>query len=185
MFIQTESTPNPDALKFLPGRAVMPDGTLDMRNANDAAASPLAQQLMELSGVTGVFYGADFIAVTKAAEKDWGTIKPHIQARIMDFYLSGQPLLLPAQTANSDIAPEKLEQPIIREILAVIESQIKPGVARDGGDVKFIDFDQGVLYLEMRGACAGCPAAGMTLKSGIEKIMRTFVPEVNEVIAVN
>lgn len=183
MFIRTESTPNPDALKFLPGCEVMAEGTLDMRTVADAAASPLAQQLMELEGVEGVFYGMDFISVTKAAAADWQTVKPNVQARIMDFYLSGAPLLHVKKETNAEAV--QTNDPIIREILAVIESQIKPGVARDGGDVRFVEFDQGVLYLEMRGACAGCPAAGMTLKSGIEKIMRTYVPEVMEVCAIN
>ncbi|HCM83270.1 MAG TPA: NifU family protein [Alphaproteobacteria bacterium] len=184
MFIQTESTPNPNSLKFLPGRQVMPQGTLDMRSANDAAASPLAAQLMALDGVEGVFYGIDFISVTKAASGDWTIIKPHVQARIMDFYMSGEVLLHPMQSANSEAPAEQSSDPIIREIMAVIETHIKPGVARDGGDVKFIEFDQGVVYLEMRGACAGCPAAGITLKSGIEKIMKTYIPEVNEVVSI-
>lgn len=180
MFIQTETTPNPDALKFLPGREVMAEGTLDMRSVAEAEASPLAAQLMELEGIEGVFYGADFISVTKAAGSDWTLIKPHVQARIMDFYLSGQPLIQ-ASPARAEI---ESDDPIVQQILAVIEQQIRPGVARDGGDVKFVEFDEGVLYLEMRGACAGCPAANITLKSGIEKIMKTYVPEVNEVMAI-
>ncbi len=187
MFIQTESTPNPDALKFLPSRRVMPEGTLDMRSAAEAAASPLAQLLFDVAGVQSVFFAPDFIAVTKAADVDWQVVKPHVQARIMDFYLSGQPILAEDQTANDDaqINADKLNDPVVQQILAVIEDQIRPGVARDGGDVKFVDFDQGILYLEMRGACAGCPAAGRTLKSGIEKILQAHVPEVMEVCAVN
>ena len=188
MFIQTESTPNPDALKFLPSRTVMAAGTLDMRSPTDAAASPLAQLLFGIEGVEGVFFAPDFISVTKAAGMDWQIVKPHVQARIMDFYLSGQSLLADeTDTANDDrgnISANKLNDPIVQQILAVIDEYIRPGVARDGGDIRFVDFDQGVLYLEMRGACAGCPAAGRTLKSGIEKILQIYIPEVQEVIAV-
>jgi len=185
MFIQTESTPNPDALKFLPSRAVMTEGTLDMRTLADAVVSPLAQQLFDVHGVEGVFFAPDFIAITKSSALDWQVVKPHVQARIMDFYLSGQPLLIDtAPPANNNINAEKLNDPIVQQIMAVIDEYIRPGVARDGGDVKFVDFDEGVVYLEMRGACAGCPAAGRTLKSGIEKILQTYVPEVLEVLSI-
>jgi len=187
MFIQTESTPNPDALKFLPSRAVMAEGTLDMRTVTDAVASPLAQQLFDVHGVEGVFFAPDFIAITKSPTLDWQVVKPHVQARIMDFYLSGQPLLIQDNAANDDrgnISADKLADPIVQQILAVIDEHIRPGVARDGGDVKFVDFDEGIVYLEMRGACAGCPAAGRTLKSGIEKILQTYVPEVQEVLSI-
>jgi Fe-S cluster biogenesis protein NfuA len=186
MFIQTEDTPNPDALKFLPGRTVMPGGTMDIRAAEYANVSPLAELLFGVDGVEGVFFAPEYIAVTKAAAVDWQSVKPHVQARIMDFYLSGEPLLRSEpEPANSNVSIEKLNDPVVQQILAVIDSHIKPGVARDGGDVRFVDFDQGVLYLEMRGACAGCPAAGRTLKSGIEKIMQAHVPDVLEVMAVN
>ena len=148
MFIQTESTPNPDALKFLPSRAVMAEGTLDMRTVMDAVASPLAQQLFDVHGVEGVFFAPDFIAITKSPALDWQVVKPHVQARIMDFYLSGQPLLIQDNAANNDrgnISADKLADPIVQQILAVIDEHIRPGVARDGGDVKFVDFDEGVL----------------------------------------
>lgn len=185
MFIQTESTPNPDALKFLPGRAVLPGGTMDIRAAEYANVSPLAELLFDVVGVEGVFFAPEYISVTKAAGMDWQSVKPHIQARIMDFYLSGEPLLREEpEAANSNISAEKLADPIVQQILGIIDSHIKPGVARDGGDVQFVDFDEGVLYLEMRGACAGCPAAGRTLKSGIEKILQTYVPQVQEVVSV-
>lgn len=185
MFIQTESTPNPNTLKFLPSRAVLAEGTCEMRDPDQAAVSPLAEQLFGVTGVEGVFFSTDFISVTKAAELDWQVVKPHVQARIMDFYLSGQPILHGApEPVNNNVSAEKLNDPIVQEILAVIEEQIRPGVARDGGDVKFMDFDQGVVYLEMRGACAGCPAAGRTLKLGIEKILKTYIPEVQEVMSI-
>jgi len=156
-----------------------------MRTAADAGTSPLAQLLFDIDGVEGVFFAPDFIAITKSPTLDWQVVKPHVQARIMDFYLSGQPLLAgAAEPANNNIDADKLADPIVQQILAVIDEHIRPGVARDGGDVKFVDFDQGVLYLEMRGACAGCPAAGRTLKSGIEKILQTYVPEVMEVLSI-
>ncbi len=160
----------------------MPAGTLDMRDANSAAASPLAIQLINLQGITGIFFGVDFIAVTKAASADWQILKPMIQASIMDFYLSGAAILTTNSNDNSTLISD---DPIIQKILKVIEIDIRPGVARDGGDVKFIEFDDGVVYLEMHGACAGCPAAGRTLKSGIEKILQAQIPEILEVIAIN
>ena len=180
MFIQTESTPNPNAVKFIPGTQVSPERTFDFRTPEEAmAVSPLGKMLFEIGDVTGVYLGKDFISVTKDESSDWAMIKPRVLAAIMDHAMSGIPTV--------DIEAVKLMQeaiqddPIITQIIEILDDRIRPAVANDGGDIVFDRFEEGVLYLHMRGACAGCPSASMTLKQGIENMMKHFVPEVKEV----
>lgn len=185
MFIQTETTPNPSTLKFLPGEMVMSQGTADFRNVADAANSPFAQKLFRLSGVQGVFYGHDFISVTKADDKDWAILKPLILGLVMDHFSQADPKLFSddaqKETAHGDA---DLSNPIIKKIVDLLDKRIRPAVAMDGGDIQFVDFQDGIVMLQMRGACAGCPSSTMTLKAGIENMLRHYVPEVVEVRAV-
>ena len=182
MFIQTEPTPNPTVLKFLPGRDVAPAGAREFRTIDEATASPRAEALFELEGVAGVFFGADYISVTREAQgPEWSEMKPPILAAIMDAFTSGQPLLrdlgVAAEVDNGD------DSEIVAEIKALLDSRIRPAVAQDGGDILFDAFDEesGVLSLRMRGACAGCPSSSATLKQGVEQMMRHYVPEVTRV----
>jgi len=180
MFIQTESTPNPNAVKFIPGTEVSPTQTFDFRTIEEAMAiSPLAKMIFELSDVTGVYLGKDFISVTKDDSADWQTLKPRVLAAIMDHSLSGMPAVNAEEVKKRQEA--QADDPIIGQILEILDDRIRPAVANDGGDVVFDKFEDGVLYLHMRGACAGCPSATMTLKHGIENMMRHFIPEVQEV----
>lgn len=179
MFIQTEPTPNPNALKFLPGRDVSPGETLDFPDAGSAVASPLAEELFRIEGVAGVFFGTDHVSVTRAADgPDWSRLKAPILAAVMDHFVSGQPLVRiqpgqPAEAAEPD-------SEVVAEIKALLDSRVRPAVAQDGGDIQFDRFDEadGTLHLRMRGACAGCPSSSATLKAGIETMMRHYVPEV-------
>lgn len=179
MFIQTEQTPNPATLKFLPGQAVLGAGVADFPSADKASASPLAKGLFAVDGVAGVFLGSDFITVTKAANKEWATLKPHVLAAIMDFFLSGMP-------AMSDNAPvvgghDENDSEVIKQIRELIETRVRPAVAQDGGDITFNRFEEGVVYLNLKGSCAGCPSSTATLKSGIENMLKHYIPEVKEV----
>src|SRR5665213_1775340 len=179
MFIQTEATPNPASLKFLPGRAVLDAGTAEFRNADEAAVSPLAERLFAVAGVGGVFLGSDFITVTKT-DGEWPHLKPAVLGAIMEHFLSGAPVTREAQAAGvENFAPEDAETvAVIKELL---ETRVRPAVANDGGDITFQGFRDGVVYLKMRGSCAGCPSSTATLKHGIEKLLRHFVPEVREI----
>ncbi len=178
MFIQTEETPNPATMKFLPGREVLGEGTLDMTSVDQAAASPLAQSLFGIEGVKGVFLGKDFITVTKSKEKSWVVLKALILAAIMDHFTSGKPVLAEAgETAASATS----DDPVVAKILELLDHKIRPAVAQDGGDIAFVNFEDGVVYLRLKGACAGCPSATLTLKAGVEAMLRRFVPEVKEV----
>ena len=183
MFIQTETTPNPRALKFLPGRDVSPDRTLEFRTIDEATASPLAEALFELENVTGVMLGADHIAVTRGPDgPGWSEMKAPILAAIMDHFVSGRPVVndgIPAGEAGD--GAEDTE--IVQEIKALLDSRIRPAVAQDGGDILFDSFDEatGLLTLRMRGACAGCPSSTATLKAGVEQMMRHYIPEVTQV----
>lgn len=186
MFIQTEQTPNPATLKFLPGRPVMESGVADFTDPSDTARSPLARHMFELGGITAVFFGADFITVTKAEESDWQVIKPLVLGAIMDHYTSGQPIMA-ADAANDDadvVEDDDVDADVIDQIKELIETRVRPAVAQDGGDIIYKGFKEGTVFLHMRGACAGCPSATMTLKSGIENMLRHYVPEVNQVEAV-
>ncbi|MBN8551722.1 MAG: NifU family protein [Caulobacterales bacterium] len=183
MFIQTEATPNPRVLKFLPGRRVAEGGAVEFRTIDEAAISPLGEGLFLVEGVEAVFFGDDFISVTRAeAGPSWDEIKPGALAAIMDHFVSGQPLLRGQATSDhADYTGEAAE--IVREIKDVLDSRVRPAVAQDGGDILFDRFEPetGVLWLVLRGACAGCPSASATLKAGVENMMRHYVPEVTRV----
>jgi len=186
MFIQTEATPNPATLKFLPGKAVLPGSTRDYRDADAAAESPLAQKLFSVSGVSGVFLGQDFITVTKS-DAEWQHLKPAILGLIMDHYLSGAPVVLGSQQADEADADEFFDAEdgeIVTTIKQLLDTRVRPAVAQDGGDITFHGFREGVVFLNMKGSCAGCPSSTATLKHGIENLLRHFVPEVTEVRAV-
>lgn len=182
MFIQTEETPNPATLKFLPGRVLMEQGTAEFKSAEDAASSPLALRLFEEPGVVGVFFGADFITISKEDKADWSLLKPGVLGAIMEHFVSGRPLFYGDRDET-----EKNEEtdPIIREIKELLDSHIRPAVAMDGGDIVFDSFQDGVVYVRMQGACAGCPSSSATLKSGIENMLRHYIPEVFEVRALD
>ncbi len=181
MFIQTETTPNPDAIKFIPGPAVAPGGSYDFRDADSADKSPLASRLFKLTGVTGVYLGGDFVSVTKGVDDDWNTLKPRVLAAIMDHFLSGLPAVDAAATPTAATGEES---EVVKQILEILDDRVRPAVAMDGGDIVFDRFEDGIVYLHMRGACAGCPSSTATLKSGIENMLRHFVPEVQEVRSV-
>lgn len=187
MFIQTESTPNPRTLKFLPGRDVLGAGSREFADAAAANDSPLAQALFAVDGVERVYLGADFVTVTKAETLEWPHLKPHVLAAIMDHYTSGRPAMAEGMgagdTDEADIAYEGEAADIVKEIRDIIEARVRPAVARDGGDITFHswDHDEGLVRLNMRGACAGCPSSTLTLKQGIENLLRHYVPEVKRV----
>ena len=185
MFIQTEQTPNPATLKFLPGRPVMAMGTANFTSEEAARVSPLAERLFALPEVAGVFLGADFITVTKAGDGDWYQLKPAILAAIMEHFTAGRPLLL-ADVAGAAVTEtsEEDEDEVVAQIKELLETRVRPAVAQDGGDIIFHDFEDGVVYLHMQGSCSGCPSSTATLKAGIENMLRHYVPEVVEVRAV-
>ena len=183
MFIQTEATPNPATLKFLPGRAVLAEGTLDMPSAEEAGQSPLAERLFEIDGVSGVFLGSDFITVTKSAG-EWPHLKPAILGAIMEHFMSGAPVLRSETGAATEaegefFAPEDTET--VATIKELIETRVRPAVANDGGDITFRGFKDGVVYLDMKGACSGCPSSTATLRHGIQNLLRHYLPDVVEV----
>lgn len=180
MFIQTESTPNPATLKFLPGQTVLDMGTADFPSADTAEKSPLAQRIFAVSGVTGVFFGTDFVTVTKAEPVDWGHIKPAILGAIMEHFQSGAPVITGEQAAAHQ-AHDGPDGDIVKQIKELLDTRVRPAVAQDGGDITFHGFDRGVVYLHMKGACAGCPSSTLTLKMGIENLLRHYIPEVTEV----
>ena len=193
MFIQTEATPNPATLKFLPGRAVMTSGTRDFATPEDAEASPLAEALFGLGDVTGVFFGGDFISVSAAPGVEWSALKGDVIATLLDHFSADMPLFRQASAqgiAVPDIAmgpahgdnPEDAE--IIEQIQDLIETRVRPAVANDGGDIVYRGFDKGTVYLQLQGACSGCPSSSATLKNGIEQLLKHYVPEVTEVRAV-
>jgi Fe-S cluster biogenesis protein NfuA len=183
MFIQTEPTPNPATLKFLPGCPVLAHGTLDMRDKTAAAQSPLAERLFDIAGVSGVFFGSDFIAVTKV-DNEWQQLKPAILGAIMEHFMSGVPVLhndggAPEEGADEFFAPEDTET--VATIKELIETRVRPAVANDGGDITFRGFKDGVVYLHMKGACSGCPSSTATLRHGIQNLLRHYLPDVIEV----
>ena len=181
MFIQTETTPNPQVLKFLPGRTVMEAGSRDFRSAEEAGASPLAAAILGLDGVNRVFFGADFLTVGKLVSADWDHLKAPVLAAIMDHFTSGQLLFgAGAEAAGDEDAYEGETAQVVAEIRELLDTRIRPAVARDGGDILFDRFepDTGTVWLHMRGACAGCPSSSATLKSGVENMLKHYVPEV-------
>ena len=180
MFIQTEATPNPATLKFLPGRVVMEDGTFEARDSAEAERSPLARALMELQGVSGVFFANDFISVTKN-EGEWQHLRPAVLGVVTEFFLSGAPVLEGgAQGAGGEFFDEK-DAETVEAIKELIETRVRPAVAGDGGDIVFKGFRDGVVYLKMKGACSGCPSSTATLRHGIQNLLTHFLPDVKEV----
>ena len=185
MFIQTERTPNPATLKFLPGEAVMSTGTADFRDVESAERSPLARRLFQVEGVTGVFFGGDFVSVSKSDDADWQLLKPVILGVIMEHFVAGHPLLLDdaAQTAE-EVADDGADVEIIAQIKELLDTRVRPAVAQDGGDITYQGFQNGVVMLQLQGSCQGCPSSTMTLKMGIENMLKHYIPEVVEVRAV-
>lgn len=192
MLIETESTPNPATLKFLPGRTVMDMGTRDFATPEEAEASPLASALFMLGDVTGVFFGRDFISVTAAPGVSWAALRPDVINIVMDHFLAGMPLFHPPSATGFAVPPEDADgvgddpadADIIAQIKELIETRVRPAVANDGGDIIYRGFDKGNVYLKMQGACAGCPSSTATLKNGIESLLKHYVPEVTAVYAV-
>ncbi len=188
MFIQTEATPNPATLKFLPGKIVIAEGTEDFRNESEAAErSPLAARLFEIPGVTGVFFGHDFVTVTKDGP-EWQHLKPAVLGTIMEHFMSGMPVMAasaaPSQGNTDGEFYDESDTEIVVTIKELLETRVRPAVAQDGGDITFKGFKEGTVFLSMKGACAGCPSSTATLKHGIQNLLRHFVPEVQQVEAV-
>jgi Fe-S cluster biogenesis protein NfuA len=184
MFIQTEETPNPATLKFLPGCAVMTSGTANFTSEEAARVSPLAERLFSVPEVSGVFLGGDFITVTKAGGGDWYHLKPAILAVVMEHFTAGRPVLIAGATDIAAATSEEDDDEVVAQIKELLETRVRPAVAQDGGDIIFHDFEDGVVYLHMQGSCSGCPSSTATLKAGIENMLRHYVPEVVEVRAV-
>ncbi|MDH3239123.1 MAG: NifU family protein [Alphaproteobacteria bacterium] len=181
MFIQTEQTPNPATLKFLPGCQVMERGTLDMSSPEDAGASPLARNLFAVDGVCGVFLGSDFISVTKDGAKDWATMKPMVLSAIMEHFTSGAPVVEGAAIDEAEQESDGEDAEIVVQIKDLLDTRVRPAVAQDGGDIVFRAYEDGIVFLHMQGACSGCPSSTATLKMGIENLLKHFIPEVREV----
>ena len=191
MLIQTETTPNPATVKFLPGQAVMTSGTRDFATPQEAEASPLAEALFTLGDVTGVFFGRDFISVTAAQHADWPTLKPEVIALLAEHFSAQMPLFRPGSAADIAVPGDEggldddpADAAIVTQIKELIETRVRPAVANDGGDIVYHGYDQGHVYLKMQGACAGCPSSTATLKHGIESLLKHYVPEVTDVHAV-
>ena len=184
MFIQTEATPNPATLKFIPGRTVLDNGTVDYRSPQEAAQSPLASRLFEVDGVEGVFLGPDFISVTKS-DMEWQHLKPAVLGAIMEHYMSGSAAVEAGETGDDDDESyDEDDAATVATIKELLDTRVRPAVAQDGGDITFKGYREGIVYLHMRGACAGCPSSTATLKYGIENLLRHFCPDVREVQAV-
>jgi Fe-S cluster biogenesis protein NfuA len=191
MFIETETTPNPATLKFLPGEQVMTAGTREFTNDEEAAASPLAEALFSLGDVAGVFFGRDFVSVTAGHGVDWSALKPQVVAVLLDHFVSGAPLFAGGDASGfsvpvdneAEIGSDPADADIVDQIKELIETRVRPAVANDGGDIIYRGFREGVVYLTMQGACSGCPSSSATLKQGIEGLLKHYVPEVTEVRA--
>ncbi|QKS02289.1 NifU family protein [Sphingomonas sp. CL5.1] len=190
MLIETEATPNPATLKFLPGHTVMENGTRDFATPEEAAASPLATALFDLGDVTGVFFGRDFVSVTAAPGVEWHGLKPDVLAILLDHFTARMPLFnapsadFAVPAAEEEIADDPADADIVAQIRELIDTRVRPAVANDGGDIIYRGFDKGKVYLRMQGACSGCPSSTATLKNGIEQLLKYYVPEVTEVRAV-
>ncbi|MCW8835303.1 MAG: NifU family protein [Rhodospirillales bacterium] len=180
MFIQTEATPNPATLKFIPGVPVMTRGTANFEKAEDAGRSPLAIGLFDLDGVEGVFLGGDFITVTKGAGKEWDTVKPLVLGVIMEHFTANRPVI----ESDGQEGEQADEDGVVMQIKELLDTRVRPAVAQDGGDIVFHGFEDGIVYLRMQGACSGCPSSSATLKHGIENMLRYYIPEIQEVRAV-
>lgn len=184
MFIQTEETPNPNTLKFLPGKIVMGAGTIDFRTKEAAKRSPLASNLFDINGITGVFLGSNFISVSKEPSLEWTTLIPYIIEGLTIHFSSQTPILNGLMDVRSEPTPLELLDPLSRQIVEIIDTRVRPSVAMDGGDITFEKFIDGIVYLQMKGACSGCPSSLVTLKNGIENMLRHYIPEVKEVQAI-
>jgi len=182
MFIQTEETPNPATLKFLPGRQVMASGTAEFKVEDEAARSPLAQALFQVDGVTGVFLGYDFISVSKRDGKEWYLMKPGVLGVIMEHFVAGRPTILDT-TVTEVVEDTGEDSEIVSQIKELLDTRVRPAVAMDGGDITFQGYEDGVVTLQMQGACSGCPSSTATLKMGIENMLRHYIPEIREVRA--
>jgi len=180
MNIQTESTPNPLSLKFLPGKTVMEKGTADFRNMEEAKRSPFALNLFKIDGVEGVFFGSDFISITKSNNREWQMLKPSISETIIEYFKSGTALMLQGKEDKTDTSNTEDNESVIK-IKEIIDTKVRPAVAKDGGDITFQSFDNGIVYLHMQGSCSGCPSSTATLKAGIENMLKHYIPEVREV----
>jgi Fe-S cluster biogenesis protein NfuA len=190
MLIETETTPNPATLKFMPGQAVMESGTRDFADPEEAAASPLAEALFGLGDVTGVFFGRDFISVTATPGVSWADLKPDVLGILLDHFTANMPLFYPASAAGFSVPSvdelpldDPADSEIVDQIKELIETRVRPAVANDGGDIVYRGFQRGVVFLQMQGACSGCPSSSATLKNGIEQLLKHYVPEVTEVRA--
>ena len=188
MLIETEPTPNPQTMKFLPGRPVMDAGTRDFATPEEAEASPLAEAIFGLGDVTGVFFGRDFVSVTAASGTDWAALKPDVLGILLDHYSAAMPLFRPGSAVGISVPPaegthqdDPADADIVAQIRELIDTRVRPAVANDGGDIVYRGFDRGKVYLQMQGACSGCPSSSATLKNGIEQLLRHYVPEVTEV----
>lgn len=187
MFIQTEATPNPATLKFLPGQTVLESGSAEFRSPQEAENSPLALRLFEIPGVTNVFFGYDFVTITKDDDgSDWAQLKPAILGGIMEHFMSDQPVIIDENAPDHSGGEffEEGDEQIVSTIKELLETRVRPAVAQDGGDITFKGFREGIVYLQMKGACAGCPSSTATLKHGVQNLLRHFIPEVQEVEAV-
>tara|TARA_B100000686_G_scaffold339194_1_gene412819 strand:- start:81 stop:653 length:573 start_codon:yes stop_codon:yes gene_type:complete len=185
MFIQTEQTPNPETLKFLPGRVVLEQGTAFFKKSSESKNSPFASRLFLIEGVAGVFFGSDFITITKESKSDWQVLKPIIMGSIVDHYNSDEEILIKEnskeQNNQNQSSINKGDSDIVKQIKELLDTRVRPAVAMDGGDIVYKDFKEGIVYLHMQGACSGCPSSTATLKMGIENMLKHYVPEVKEV----
>ncbi len=182
MFIQTEQTPNPATLKFIPGRPVAPEGTRDFRDASETTGAPLARRIFAVDGVSGVFLGVDFISVTRDEGHDWQVLKPQVLGAIMEHYTSGA-AVVEDDPRQDDAAVHESDDPVVAQIRELLDTRVRPAVAQDGGDIIFRSYQDGIVYLRMQGSCSGCPSSTATLKIGIENMLKHFIPEIREVRA--
>ncbi len=188
MFIQTEETPNPSTLKFLPGKVLMKSGTLEFKNKEEAKNNSLANELFSQDNVEGVFIGKDFLTITKSESVEWESLKPSVLSIMLDFFSTNDKLNFKKITEESDSKKKtysKKDMEIVKKINELLEERIKPAVAQDGGDINFVELKKGTVYLELRGACSGCPSSTITLKSGIENMLKYYIPEIKSVEAIN
>ncbi len=181
MFIQTEQTPNPQTLKFLPGKVVMDEGTAFYQNISEAADSPLAQKLFDIDGVVGVFFGSDFITITKKDESEWQILKPSVLGSIMDHFNSGDATITKKVIKDNSTEINENDSELVKQIKELLDTRVRPAVAMDGGDIIYDSYKDGIVYLQMQGACSGCPSSTATLKMGIENMLKHYIPEVQEV----